>query len=209
RHQRRGRPLHHRARAGRQLRAAGLARVLRGQDREGDGGGGQDGHRGLHLRRREGHAGLGRGLAVSGRPARARGSEVALRRPVAVEHVPAWRDLLALVKPQITLFNLVTALGGLALAPGDPSDAPWVALAIGTVLIVGAANALYMYLERDIDCLMARTRRRPLPSGRIDPSVALAFGVALAVLAVPILTFLVHPLTGLLGVVAFLSYVCL
>ncbi|HLU66248.1 MAG TPA: heme o synthase [Kofleriaceae bacterium] len=146
---------------------------------------------------------------MSGRPARARGSEVALRRPVAVEHVPAWRDLLALVKPQITLFNLVTALGGLALAPGDPSDAPWVALAIGTVLIVGAANALNMYLERDIDCLMARTRRRPLPSGRMDPSVALAFGVALAVLAVPILTFLVHPLTGLLGVVAFLSYVCL
>ena len=119
------------------------------------------------------------------------------------------RDLVALAKPRITLFALLTAMAGLALAPGDPAEAAWLPLLIGTALIVGAANTLNMYLERDIDCLMARTKTRPLPAGRMDPAVALAFGVAQAVVAVPLLTFAVHPLTGFLGVVAFLSYVCL
>jgi heme o synthase len=119
------------------------------------------------------------------------------------------RDLVALAKPRITVFAILTAMGGLALAPGDPAEAPWLALLVGTALIVGAANTLNMYLERDIDCLMARTKSRPLPAGRMDPAIALAFGVTQALLAVPLLTFAVHPLTGLLGVVAFLSYVCL
>jgi protoheme IX farnesyltransferase len=130
-------------------------------------------------------------------------SELAIARGVSA------RDLLALAKPRITVFAVLTAMGGLALAPGDPAGAPWLALLFGTALIVGAANTLNMYLERDIDCLMARTRSRPLPAGRMDPAIALAFGVAQALLAVPLLTFAVHPLTGLLGVVAFLSYVCL
>lgn len=130
-------------------------------------------------------------------------SELAIARGASA------RDLLALAKPRITVFAVLTAVGGLALAPGDPSEAPWLALVLGTALIVGAANTLNMYLERDIDCLMARTRNRPLPAGRMDPAMALAFGVAQALLAVPLLTFAVHPLTGLLGVVAFLSYVCL
>ena len=122
---------------------------------------------------------------------------------------PSLRDLVALAKPRITVFALLTAMAGLALAPGDPSAAPWLPLLFGTAFIVGAANTLNMYLERDIDCLMARTRTRPLPAGRMDPAVALAFGVAQTLIAVPLLTFAVHPLTGLLGVVAFLSYVCL
>lgn len=120
---------------------------------------------------------------------------------------PAARDLVALVKPRITIFALMTALVGLALAPGAPMDAPWIALSLGTILIVGAANTLNMYLERDLDCLMARTRRRPLPAGRMQPRVALWFGVALAFAAAPVLTFWVNPLCGLLGVIAFLSYV--
>ncbi|HTE52502.1 MAG TPA: heme o synthase [Kofleriaceae bacterium] len=133
-----------------------------------------------------------------------------LRRDVpAAAGRPSVRDLLALVKPRITLFALMTALVGLFLAPGAPLDAPWIALSLGTALIVGAANTLNMYLERDLDCLMARTRTRPLPAGRMRPSVALWFGLALAFAAVPVLTFAVNPLTGLLGVVAFLSYVML
>jgi protoheme IX farnesyltransferase len=127
----------------------------------------------------------------------------------AIPRTPALRDLLALVKPNILLFNLLTAMAGLALAPGDPSGAAWLPLAIGTALIVGAANTLNMYLERDIDCLMARTKTRPLPAGRMDPQVALVFGVVQALVAVPLLTFAVHPLTGLLAAIAFLSYVCL
>jgi len=103
----------------------------------------------------------------------------------------------------------MTALAGLALAPGAASGAPWFALALGTALIVGAANTLHMYLERDVDCLMARTRTRPLPSGRMEPRVALRFGLAQSFVAVPVLSFAVNPLTGLLGAIALLSYVLL
>ncbi|HEU5056150.1 MAG TPA: heme o synthase [Kofleriaceae bacterium] len=130
-------------------------------------------------------------------------------RAAAAPRALSLRDLVSLAKPRITVFALLTAMAGLALAPGDPAAAPWLPLLLGTAFIVGAANTLNMYLERDIDCLMARTRTRPLPAGRMDPPVALVFGVAQALVAIPLLTFAVHPLTGFLGVVAFLSYVCL
>jgi heme o synthase len=122
-------------------------------------------------------------------------------------------DLVALVKPRIMMMALLTAAGGLGLAPGTPSAGLWLAVLVGTGLLVGAANTLNMYLERDVDCLMARTRNRPLPRRRLAPAVALGFGVAQAALAVPILTFGIPgpgyagPLTGLLGVIALISYV--
>jgi protoheme IX farnesyltransferase len=102
---------------------------------------------------------------------------------------------------------VVTFAGGLWLAP--PAVKGWrrtVAL-IGTVLIVAAANALNMYLERDIDGRMTRTRRRPLPEGRLSPDLALAFAVSLACLAVPLLLVGANLLTAALGVLAFASYV--
>lgn len=116
-------------------------------------------------------------------------------------------DLVALIKPNIVVFALLTVAGGMSLAPGTPSAGQWLAVLLGTGLIVGAANTLNMYLERDIDCLMSRTKDRPLPAGRMDPELALAFGVAQAFVSVPLLTFALNPLTGLLGVTALLSYV--
>lgn len=120
---------------------------------------------------------------------------------------PALADVVALVKPSIMVFALLTAVGGMSLAPGVPSLGTWLALLVGTGLIVGSANTLNMYLERDIDCLMARTKNRPLPGGRMEPRFALAFGVAQAAVSVPLLTFGANPLTGFLGVVALISYV--
>lgn len=127
----------------------------------------------------------------------------------AVERAPALADIVALTKPRIMMMALLTAAGGMSLAPGAPPLSLWLALMVGTGLIVGAANTLNMYLERDIDCLMARTRNRPLPAGRLDPAIALAFGILQAFIAVPVLTFALNPLTGLLGVIALLSYVML
>jgi protoheme IX farnesyltransferase len=80
---------------------------------------------------------------------------------------------------------------------------------IGTVLIVAAANVLNMYLERDTDALMARTMNRPLPAHRLEPEVALKFGLALAAVSVPLLTFAVGALPGLLASIALVSYVLL
>lgn len=117
-------------------------------------------------------------------------------------------DLVELVKPRIMSMALLTAAGGMSLAPGTPDVRTALLLMLGCALIVGAANTMNMYLERDIDCLMARTMKRPLPMKRLAPAAARTFGVALGALAMPVL-LLVGWLTALLGAIAFVSYVFL
>ena len=119
------------------------------------------------------------------------------------------RDLIALAKPGILIFALMTTAGAMSLAPGLVDASLWLPLFLGTGLIVASANSLNMYLEREIDCHMARTKKRPLPDGRMDPRVALIFGLVTVGIAVPLLTFGVNALTGMCGVVAFISYVML
>jgi heme o synthase len=124
-------------------------------------------------------------------------------------------DLVTLTKPRITLMNLVPMLGGSWVAAHHAAQGPAsagvvlrVATALGaTALVVGSANALNMYLERFSDRLMDRTRHRPLPTGRLSPDLALAFGIALGLVSVPVLTFAVNAVTGLLAAFALLSYV--
>ena len=116
------------------------------------------------------------------------------------------RDLVALTKPRITSIVLVTGAAGACLAPAHVAVRTLLLSLVGTALIVGSANALNMWWERDVDARMARTRNRPLPAGRLSPDVALAFGLALAAISTPML-FLVNVTTGLLGLVALLSYV--
>jgi protoheme IX farnesyltransferase len=117
------------------------------------------------------------------------------------------RDVISLAKPRVTALVLCTTAGGLYLAP-DAVATPLVLLTLlATAMTVGAANTLNCYLERDVDGLMERTRNRPLPAGRLDPRLALAVGLALAVVSVPLLTIFVNPLTGLLGAVALVTYV--
>ena len=119
----------------------------------------------------------------------------------------AVRDFVALLKPRITVMVLLTAATGLYLAPVavEPRRSLW--LLIGTVLVVAGANALNMYLERDIDGRAHRTRNRPLPAGRLHPAVALWTGLVLAGGSLPLLAFGVNYLTGLLGLIALLLYV--
>jgi protoheme IX farnesyltransferase len=78
---------------------------------------------------------------------------------------------------------------------------------LGTALIVSGANALNMYLERDTDRLMERTRDRPLPGRRLAPEAALWFGVALSASSTPLLLLGANPLTALLAVLALFLYV--
>jgi protoheme IX farnesyltransferase len=119
----------------------------------------------------------------------------------------AARDLVALAKPRITVMVVLTAATGMYLAPGEISTARGVLALLGTVLLVGGANALNMYLERDIDARAARTARRPLPAGRLPPLVALVFGLLLGGASLPLLFLAANPLTALLGLIAFLTYV--
>jgi len=114
---------------------------------------------------------------------------------------------LELTKPRITSLVILTTLTGLWLAPAPPSLNTVLFTILGTALVVAAANVLNMYLERDTDALMPRTMNRPLPRGRINPSVALAFGLLLAVLSVPLLALAVGPLPALLAAIALVTYV--
>ncbi|HEX3772098.1 MAG TPA: heme o synthase [Polyangiaceae bacterium] len=116
------------------------------------------------------------------------------------------RDLVALTKPRITTMVLATEAAGAVLAPGHVGGRTLFFSILGTALIVGSANTLNMWWERDTDGLMARTRNRPLPAGRLSADVALAFGIALALVAVPML-FMVNVATALLGLLSLISYV--
>jgi heme o synthase len=122
----------------------------------------------------------------------------------------ALRDLVALTKPRITFFVALTTAGGLALAARSGifiTHTTTVAALLGVCLIVAGANALNMFIERDIDGNMDRTKQRPLPSGRMAPKVALATGLLLSALAVPVLALFVNVLTAFLAVLANLLYV--
>jgi heme o synthase len=115
-------------------------------------------------------------------------------------------DLIALVKPRIMVMALLTAAGAMSLAPGDVPFGRALWLIAGTALIVGSANTLNMWLERDIDCLMARTKDRPLPQHRLEPRTALVFGAVQGALSLPALA-MVNLVTAGLGLVALLMYV--
>jgi protoheme IX farnesyltransferase len=117
------------------------------------------------------------------------------------------RALLELAKPRITTLVVITFAGGLWLAPAAVVGWRRLLALAGTVLIVAAANALNMVLERDIDGRMARTRNRPLPQGRISAELAVGFATVLTCLAVPLLLIGGNPLTAALGVLAFVLYV--
>ncbi|HEY0190117.1 MAG TPA: heme o synthase [Kofleriaceae bacterium] len=115
-------------------------------------------------------------------------------------------DLVTLVKPNIMVMALLTAAGAMSLAPGDVALGAALWLILGTALIVGSANTLNMWLERDIDCLMVRTRQRPLPQQRLDARTALWFGGVQGALSLPALAQ-VNLVTAGLGLVALLMYV--
>ena len=115
-------------------------------------------------------------------------------------------DLITLVKPRIMIMALLTAAGAASLAPGTVAIHDLVWLLAGTALIVGSANTLNMWLERDVDCLMARTKDRPLPQRRLDANTALVFGAIQGALAIPAMAA-VNPITAALGLLALVLYV--
>ncbi len=117
------------------------------------------------------------------------------------------RALIALTKPRVTWLVSLSAAAGLWMAPDRlPAwRASIVFLAI--TALVGSANALNCYLERDVDARMRRTRSRPLPAGVLSPRLAHAFGVVLGALALALLWIAANPLTAALGLLALAGYV--
>jgi protoheme IX farnesyltransferase len=95
-----------------------------------------------------------------------------------------WRDWLILLKPRVVSLVVFTGWIGLFLAPGHLNPVLAFTAILCIAIAAGAAGALNMWYERDLDARMNRTRRRPIPAGRIEPGAALAFGVTLAVASV-------------------------
>jgi protoheme IX farnesyltransferase len=120
----------------------------------------------------------------------------------------AWvRGVIALGKPRITGLVIITFAGGLWLAPGPIAQWRAIMTLIGTAFLVAASNTFNMYLERDVDPLMERTRDRPLVRGTLSPETSLVFGALLACFAVPLVFLGSNLLTGILGLAALGSYV--
>ncbi|WP_420802380.1 heme o synthase [Streptomyces taklimakanensis] len=152
--------------------------------------------------------------AVESRPAG--GGTAHARRAVGeLDPSPAHRPLgarvkgfVALTKPRIIELLLITTIPVMFLAEQGVPDL-WLVLAtcIGGYLSAGGANALNMYLDRDIDALMHRTERRPLVTGVVSPREGLVFGLSLAVVSTVWFGLLVNWLSAALSLGALLFYV--
>ena len=117
-------------------------------------------------------------------------------------------DYVALTKPRIIELLLVTTVPTMIVAErGMPSVWLMAATVLGGTFAAGGANAINMYVDRDIDKVMKRTQNRPLASGRLEPRNALVFAVGLEVIAFAFLWATVNLLSAVLAVAACLFYV--
>jgi protoheme IX farnesyltransferase len=115
---------------------------------------------------------------------------------------------VALTKPRIVELLLVTTVPAMVLAAGGWPDLRLVLVVlVGGSLAAGAASALNCYIDRDIDQVMRRTARRPLPAHQVDPPDALRFGVVLGVAGFVWLWLAVNLLAAVLATAAILFYV--
>jgi protoheme IX farnesyltransferase len=117
-----------------------------------------------------------------------------------------FRDFVMLTKPRIISLLLVTTIAPMFVA-GRPTWLTVLVVSIGGYLMAGGANAVNMYIDRDIDDRMARTKLRPIPSGRMTATAVLAFGIALATAATFLLAKTTNVLTALLALAGFYFYV--
>ena len=101
-------------------------------------------------------------------------------------------DYIALMKPRVMSLVVFTALVGLAVAPGSLHPVAAFTALLCIAVGAGAAGALNMWYDADVDALMTRTARRPVPMGRVRPGEALAFGLTLGSFAIVVLGLLVN-----------------
>jgi protoheme IX farnesyltransferase len=125
----------------------------------------------------------------------ANSSEVAI---VAADYSASPGDYFSLLKPRVMSLVVFTALAGLMVAPAAVNPIVGFASLLAIAVGAGAAGALNMWWDADIDAVMSRTRRRAVPSGRVAPREALAFGLVLALISVLTLSVAANPLAGVL-----------
>jgi heme o synthase len=130
-------------------------------------------------------------------------TSVAVARPAGARQVVS--DYVALTKPKVQSLLLLTTVTTMYVA-GDPSIGLVLLVLLGGALSAGGAGAVNHWYDRDVDLRMARTADRPVPSGRVAPGHALAFGLVLAALSVVVLAVGANPLAAALSFGGFLGY---
>lgn len=115
------------------------------------------------------------------------------------------RDYLTLTKPRVQSLLLLTTVTSMEVA-GSPSLGRIALTCLGGALSAGGAGAVNHFYDRDVDAQMARTATRPVPSGRVAPEAALAFGLTLAALSLVVLGLWVNVLAAALSLAGFLGY---
>ncbi|MBV8686187.1 MAG: protoheme IX farnesyltransferase [Alphaproteobacteria bacterium] len=118
-----------------------------------------------------------------------------------------WRDLLALTKPRVMSLVVFTGLCGLLAAPARISPVLGFTAILCIALGAGAAAALNMWYEADLDAKMKRTAGRPIPAGRMDRQTALHFGVGLAFFSVILMELATNRVAAAILAVSILFYV--
>jgi protoheme IX farnesyltransferase len=112
-----------------------------------------------------------------------------------------------LMKPELTGLSVLTTVCAFYLASGELIDFPrMLYTALGTLLVGGAAGTLNQYIERELDGLMKRTEKRPLPAGRLSPAMALSFGIVLSFSGLFVLLTVTNSLTFLVALATLVSY---
>jgi heme o synthase len=139
-------------------------------------------------------------------------SSAALVTPVAVpadaKRAQRTADFVTLTKPRLNFLVLITTLGGMYIAAPDGVALPVLFHAlVGTALVAGGAAALNQVWERDTDGLMRRTRRRPIPGGRLRAVDGAWFGTLLSAAGLIELTWKVNPLASAVAAATLVSYV--
>src|SRR5439155_2674800 len=135
---------------------------------------------------------------------------IVLSAPIVARTPSRFADLVSLTKPRMNVLVLATTAVGYYMAIDRwTSWIPLMHLLLGTAMTAAAASVLNQYIERNHDRLMPRTRNRPLPAGRILPSEAILFGLALSITGIIYLAIAVNILTAALGLFTLLSYIFL
>ena len=101
--------------------------------------------------------------------------------PISAVVEADYRDWIMLLKPRVLTLVVFTGLIGLVVAPGHLHPVLAFTAILCITVAAGACGAINMWYDRDIDAIMRRTRKRPIPAGRIEPGAALGFGITLAV----------------------------
>jgi heme o synthase len=135
--------------------------------------------------------------------------EAAALAPVPLVSEASVGDYLALMKPRVMSLVVFTALVGLMIAPAHLHPMIGLTALICIAVGAGAAGALNMWYDADIDAVMARTSGRPIPRGRIAPGEALGFGMTLAVFSVAVLGLLVNWAAAILLAFTIFFYVAI